>query len=77
MFSFFKKFNKTESEKNKTEPQNNTENKVQQISKQQPVAPVSEKPVPKAVKKTSTESADQKMKLQDELKKCIADFTKG
>lgn len=76
MFSFFKKFNKTESEKNKTEPQNNTENKVQQISKQQPVAPVSEEPVPKAVKKTSTESADQKKKLQDELKKCIADFTK-
>lgn len=69
MFSFLKKFNRTK-------PQNITKKKAQQISEQQHGVPASEKSVSKAVKKSSTESADQKKKLQEELKKCIADFTK-
>ena len=82
MFSFFKKLNKTEAENNTNTTK--TETRTVSPSKSKPAKPTiakpAEKPVAKpalkAVKKAPAETPEQKKKFQEELKKCIADFTK-
>lgn len=80
MFSFFKKLNKAENNTNTTK----TETKTVSPSKPQPAKPTvakpaekpAAKPAPKAAKKAPAETPEQKKKLQEELKKCITDFTR-
>lgn len=81
MFSFFKKINKTKAKAEDSAIQtNNTAIKVDSALKTLPdktyVEKLVVKPAPKISKKATTETPEQKKKLQEELKKCITDFTK-